>query len=155
MNPGPLAKIAYTVECFLNATRLPDGHKRAQHEEWLVQWLYENDSGRNHAVYQRGNLFCYDKAGKVVKNFALHEAGNMPHDAPSRDKTIWCDGRKISLIDGAAFVNGKLVMLGAAGLILTMPGLVGAHPDDPTKAQVEISTSYSNNNNNNNNNNNG
>ena len=152
MTPKELERIAYTVECFFNATRTEDGPERTAHEERLVRWFHAHAASKPYAIYQDGNVFCYLN-GRMGKSFAL--GGHAP------GKTIWCDGRKISLIDGKAFGNGgALVMLGTTGLILTMPGTVGAHPYDPhNKSGLEFSFGGSDNNNTNNhntnNNNNG
>ena len=150
MTPKELERIAYTVECFFNATRTEDSAERAAHEERLVRWFHAHAASKPSAIYQDGNVFCYMN-GRMGKSFAL--------GGDARGKTIWCDGRKISLIDGKAFSNGgALVMLGTTGLILTMPGAVGAHPGDRQhEAGFELSfdgSDSSNNNNNNNTNNN-
>ena len=145
MTPKELERIAYTVECFFNATRTEDGPERTAHEEWLVKWLHANAASKPYAIYQDGQVFCYSN-GKVGKGFAL--------GGHAQGKTIWCDGRKISLIDGKAFRDGgKLVLLGTTGLILTMPGLVGAHPKD-AQGKTEFSASFDGSNSNNNNNHN-
>ena len=39
MKPAELEKVAYTIECFLNALRLKDDPGRMAIEEWLVRWL--------------------------------------------------------------------------------------------------------------------
>ena len=113
MTPTVMEKLAYTVECFLNATRTPDGGERTAREAQLVKFL--QGDGKRYAVYQGGNVFCHERPGKAADSFTLGK--------PVEGKSIWCDGRKISAVDTEAFrLNGKLVMLGAAGLILTMPG---------------------------------
>lgn len=93
-------------------------------------------------IYQDGSVFCY-LHGTMGKSFAL--AGLV------QGRTLWCDGSKISCIDGQAFRSaGTLVMLGSAGLIMTMPGTAGAHPKQGG-AEFEMSFDASDNNNNNNN----
>lgn len=135
-----LERTAYTVECFLNALRLNDGPARTQIEECLVRWLAgEQRKKGDHAIYSRSAIHCY-RQGRVVQSFALPEVQQI--------RSIWCDGRKLSAIDGDAYAqNGRLVMLGTAGLVLTLPGAAAAAPKQQQRS--------SNNNNNNNNNNNG
>jgi hypothetical protein len=142
MGPQELERIAYNVECFLNALRMHDGRERTVVEEQLVKWL-AGDAGKNgYAVYNLGTIYCHGEGGRLKKRFTL--AG------VKEGRTIWCDGRKISLLDTQGYEKGgKLVMLGAAGLILTMPGS-GAAATSPARRERN-----SNNNNNNNNNNNG
>ena len=143
MTPKELERIAYTVECFFNATRTEDSRERTLHEERLVRWFHANAASKPSAIYQEGQVFCY-LGGRMGKSFAL--------GGDARGKTIWCDGRKISLIDGNAFRNGgAIVMLGTTGLILTMPGAVEAHPRDrQSEAGMELSFDGSDSNNNNN-----
>src|SRR5688572_27618099 len=127
MGRDPLEKIAYTVECLLNATRMRDGPERTVPEEWLTKWLHADTTRKNFAIYQKGNLHCYQD-GKSVKSFPLRGEG--------QGQTIWCNGRKISLLDEDAFAKaGKLVMLGTGALIMTMPGTVAANPADAKKKQ--------------------
>ena len=144
MNPAELEKVAYTVECFLNALHLKDGSGRTTVEEWLVRWL-AGDTRRKEdcAIYRKANIECHS-GGRIIKNFALPEA--------QEPRTIWCDGRKISTIDGDAYNNGQLVMLGVAGLALTVPGVALA---GSARRKEESNCNNNNNNNNNNTNNNG
>ena len=122
MSTPDLERTAYTVECFLNALRMNDGSPRTAIEEWLVRWL----AGATHkrgdcAVYGKSMIDCYS-GDKVVKSFAVPEV--------TQPRTIWCDGSKLSVIDGEEFLStGKLVMLGMAGLVLTMPGMAMKRPE--------------------------
>ena len=140
MSVPDLERTAYTVECFLNALRLDDSHERTVTEEWLVRWL----AGRGHKkgdciIYSKSMIDCYS-GGKVVRSFPVPQA-NQP-------RTIWCDGNKISVIDGEEYLStGKLVMLGTAGLMLTLPGLAAA--DAAARKKEGDGGGNSNNNNNN------
>lgn len=141
MGPDKLQRTAYAVECFLNALRVPDGRARTAVEEKLVRWLADHGGKDGFIVYNLGNVQCC-RGGRPV--------GSVPLADVKEGRTLWCDGRKLSLIDSGAWEKGgKLVMLGTAGLILTMPG-TGAAAAQPKKQERS-----SNNNNNNNNNNNG
>ena len=143
MSLADLPRIAHTVECFLNALRLEDSRARTEIEEWLSKWLAaESGPKLRHVVYSRSNIYCYAD-GKIVHSFSLPTTTEI--------RSLWCDGQKISIIDGDAYQNGgKLVMLGLGGLILTLPGAAAAAGTPRAKEQRS-----SNNNNNNNNNNNG
>ena len=142
MNAPELQRTAYTVECFLNALRLDDGPARTAIEEWLVRWL----AGASHrkgdcAIYRKSGIDCYS-GGKVVNSFAIPEV--------TQARTLWCDGSKLSVIDGDEYLSsGKLVMLGVAGLVLTMPGVAAA--EAATRKKDDQRSSNNNNNNNNNN----
>lgn len=141
MSTNDLQRTAYTVECFLNALRLEDGPERTQLEETLVRWLADAARGKqDHLIYQEGRISC-QAGGKAVQSFDTPQARQI--------QTLWCNGAKLSAIDGAAYSrDAQLVMLGTAGLFLTLPGQVAAK-DAKDKRRS------SNNNNNNNNNNNG
>jgi len=146
MGPQALERIAYTVECFLNALRLPDGRERTVVEEMLVRWLARDAGKDGYVVYNLGNLFCHGAGGRLKKSLQLADA--------KEGRTLWCDGRRISLVETRAYEKGgKLAMLGTAGLILTMPGS-GAAALSPEKRE-RSSNNNNNNNKNNNNNNNG
>ena len=114
-----LQRCAYSVECFLNALRLVDGPERTAIEEWLVRWL----SGPTHqkgdcVIYRQSALECYS-GNRVVKNFPLPQV--------TQPRTLWCNGEKLSAIDAEEYVRrGNLVMLGTAGLLLTLPGAAAA-----------------------------
>ena len=139
MKPDELARTAYTVECFLNALRLDDGPQRTQLEAGLVQWLGEDKNRDGYLVFHQGNL-CQHRGRVVMHRQALPQA--------KQPRTLWCDRKKLSIIDSQAYLSGgKLLMLGTAGLILTLPGSSQAMPQKKERS--------SNNNNNNNNNNNG
>ena len=140
MNAQDLQRTAYTVECFMNALRLEDGNDRTEVEEALVRWLLDDSREKNdHLIYQDQGIACYSR-NHVTQSFAVPLA--------RQKQTIWCNASKLSSIDGSAFNDsGKLVMLGTAGLLLGMPGLVPAQDAKDKKR--------SSNNNNNNNNNNG
>ncbi len=147
VNMPDLERTAYTVECFLNALRMNDGPARTAIEEWLVRWL----TGTSHrkgdcVVYGKSMIDCYS-GGNVVKSFSVPEV--------TQPRTIWCDGSKISVIDGEEFLStGKLVMLGMAGLVLTLPGMAAAETAARRKENDSGGNSNNNDNNNNNNNNN-
>jgi hypothetical protein len=144
--PPDLERTAYSIECFLNALRINDGPERTSTEEWLVRWLTGSSHKQGDCVlYRKSRIECLS-GGKVVKSFAVPEV--------KQSRTIWCDGNKLSVIDGEEFTGtGKLVMLGTAGLLLAMPGMVAA---STTGGKKDKNTGEnSNNNNNNNNNNNG
>ncbi len=129
----PLMQTAFTVERFLDAARIDDGRQRTQMEEWLTQWLAATRGG--YAVYHRGNVYCYEQGGAVARSFSM---------AAQRQQPIWCDGKKLSLLDEQAYLErGALVMLGTAGLLGS-----GA-----SRAEYGVEVSSNNNNNNNNNNN--
>ena len=137
MRAPDLQRIAYTVECFLNALRLEDGAERTSIEEWLVRWL-ANPARRKAdcVIYSKSRIDCYC-GRKVEKSFAV--------PAATQPRTIWCDGNKLSVIDGEEFISkGALVMLGASGLMLTMPGVVAA---DARKKRDSGGNSNNNNNN--------
>ncbi|MDQ1260717.1 MAG: hypothetical protein QG643_2543, partial [Pseudomonadota bacterium] len=138
MNTIDLQRTAYTVECFLNALRLEDGPARTQVEEPLVRWLADSARGKkDHLIYQEGRITCHAE-GKVVQSYDVPQARQI--------QTLWCNSAKLSAIDGAAYSrNAQLVMLGTAGLFLTLPGQAAAK-DAKDKGR------NSNNNNNNNNN---
>jgi len=137
MPPQELERTAHTVECFLNALRLDDGRARTEIEEWLVKWL-SNEANRDaYAIFHHGEIRCHQQR-RIVHNFPLPDVTQL--------RTIWCDRKKLSIIDGEAYANGgKLIMLGTAGLTLTLPGTAAGQPNKKER--------NSNNNNNNNNNN--
>ena len=82
----------------------------------------------------------------MVNSFAVPEV--------TQTRTLWCDGSKLSVIDGEEFMgSGKLVMLGVAGLVLTMPGVAAAEAATRKKDDQRNSNNNNNNNNNNTNNN--
>ena len=138
MTPQDLQRAAYTVECLLNALRLEDSPQRTEIEESLVRWL--TDKARlkeDHLIYQQGSIACYSQ-GRVVKTVALPQAKQV--------QTIWCNAAKLSTIDGAAFSrNGQLVMLGTAGLLLAMPGMVAAKETKDAKSEKRSSNNNNNN----------
>lgn len=139
MKSADLVRTAYTVECFLNALRVADGRERTSTEASLVNWLGDEKNREGYVVYHEGNLFHH--RGRVI----THQAA-LPQATLKR--TLWCNGKKLSIIDGIAYTdNGRLLMLGTAGLILSMPGSGNAASKKEQRS--------SNNNNNNNNNNNG
>lgn len=129
-----LQRIAYTVECFLNALRVEDGPVRTRVEEPLVRWLSDGiRSAKDHLIYQPGRIDCYS-GKRVVQSFDVAQA--------DQSQTLWCDGKKLSIIDPAAFARDmQLVMLGTAGLQL-----------HAASRNWEIGLGWSSNNNNNNNN---
>lgn len=155
MTPLELERTAATVERFLNALRLADGRERTQIESALVAWLLA-DTGRqgHYVIYQSGRIDCFSgqtggNAPRALQTFALPNV-NEPG-------TLWCNSRKLSLIDGASWsASGNMQMLGTAGLLLTLPGLAGSAlaNEPPPRKQGDGgggSGSYNNNNNNNNN----
>lgn len=84
-------------------------------------------------VFHQGNLFCHSRQ-QVAHSVALPQA--------RQSRTLWCDRKKLSIVDGIAYAdNGRLLMLGTAGLILTLPGTGNAPPKKEGRS--------SNNNNNN------
>lgn len=139
MSTKDLQRAAYTVECFLNALRLEDGPERTQLEESLVLWLADGaHSTRDYLIYQQNRISCH-AAGKRVQGFDVPQARQV--------QTLWCNRAKLSAIDGSAYSrDAQLVMLGTAGLFLTLPGPL------PTKERDKRRSSNNNNNNNNNNN---
>jgi len=142
VSPQEIQRAAHTVECFLNALRLEDGPDRTRVEESLVKWLTSDQASKPHAIYTRSNIHCYD-GDQLARSFSL--------PAVSEPLTIWCDRKKLSVIDNRAYVSsGKVVMLGTAGLMLALPG--SPEEEDPNRPGE---AKQSNNNNNNNNNNNG
>ncbi|HSP78199.1 MAG TPA: hypothetical protein VLQ93_06700 [Myxococcaceae bacterium] len=142
MSPQELQRTAHTVECFLNALGLEDGPERTRLEEWLVNWLTKEEAAGPYAIYNRASIHCY-AGDHLTKSFSL--------PGVTERRTIWCDRKKLSIIDAQALSrSGKLVMLGTAGLALGMPG----SPDEPDGKQRLGGGLLSNNNNNNNNNNN-
>ena len=136
MSTKDLQRTAYTVECFLNALRLEDGPARTRIEEPLVRWLADAArSKQDHLIYQEGRIHC-NAEGKAQQTFDVPQARQI--------QTLWCNGAKLSAIDGAAYSrDAQLVMLGTAGLFLTLPGQLPAKERDKSRS--------SNNNNNNNN----
>lgn len=145
MAPAELARTAYTVECFLNALRLDDGRARTEVEERLVKWLSRPNNKTGYAVYSDGNIFCH--AGEE----GSRAIDTIPVPGASRQHAVWCNHKKLSEIDADSYAgSGKLVMLGTAALLLTLPGSAEA-----AAAKSTFELGFSNNNNNNNNNNNG
>ena len=143
MTPQNLQRTAYTVECFLNALRLEDDNDRTEVEEALVRWLLDDTRHKDdHLIYQDQTIACYNR-NHVTQRFAVPRA--------RQKQTIWCNADKLSTIDGSAFRDqGKLVMLGTGGLLLGMPGLVGAQQDAKDKKRNNNNNTNNNNNNNNN-----
>ena len=130
MGPQELERIAYTVECFLNALRVHDGSERTEIEEKLVNWFARDAGKERYAVYNLGSIYCYAKGNKVEQSFSL--------TGVKEGTTVWCDGRKVSLIDTAVYEKaGRVVLLGAAGLLMTMPGTGAAAAQ--TRTQKEVS----------------
>lgn len=145
MAPAELARTAYTVECFLNALRLDDGRARTEIEERLVKWLSRPNNQTGYAVYRDGNIFCH--LGKE----GSRAIDTIPVPTASRRQAVWCNRKKLSEIDAESYAGtGKLVMLGTAALLLTLPGSA-----ETAAAKPGFELGFSNNNNNNNNNNNG
>lgn len=137
MSPQEMERTAHTVECFLNALRLEDGPDRTRSEEWLVKWLTTQEAARPHAIYTRANIHCY-AGDQLTRSFSLPKV--------TEQRTIWCDRKKLSIIDPQAYVStGKLVMLGTTGLALGLPG----GPEEPQGTQRQGGGRQSNNNNNN------
>ena len=114
MTRPDLERTAFTVECFLNALRLNDGAERTHVEAILTRWL----AGPAHRedeflVYSNLKIECRSR-GKEYNTFEVPQA--------ELDKTVWCNGSQIEIIDGEEFRNnGKLVMLGIAGLDFSLP----------------------------------
>lgn len=114
MTRPDLERTAYTVECFFNALRLNDGAERTHVETILTRWL----AGPAHRedeflIYSNSKIECRSR-GKEYNTYEVPKA--------NQDKTIWCDGSSIAIIDGEEFRNnGKLVMLGIDGLDLSLP----------------------------------
>ncbi|MES2952535.1 MAG: hypothetical protein V4858_28740 [Pseudomonadota bacterium] len=140
MQPQDLQRTAYTVECFLNALQLDDTPERTELEETLVRWLVDGARLKeDHLIYQQGAVSCYSR-GHVTEYFEVPLA--------RQEKILWCNGAKLSAIDGPAFSqNAQLVMLGLGGLVLGMPGVSAAAT---AKDKQRSSSSSSSNNNNNN-----
>jgi hypothetical protein len=142
MAPDELARTAYTVECFLNALRLDDGRERTEIEERLVKWLSRTSNTTGYIVFSDGNLFCH--TGKENNRVT----DTIPVPAAKRHHAVWCNRKKLSEIDADSYAgNGKLVMLGTAALLLTLPGSAEAATAKTTR---EIGINNNNNNNNNN-----
>lgn len=152
MNPDRLEKIAFTVERFLNAARIPDGRDRTLVEERLTRTLADHEREAPYAVISQGSLFCYANK-RLISSCRLPPA--VSSSGP--DKAIWCDGGRVSAIDADAYGRaGQLVMLGSLGLVFSMPGALAeddAQESRGKKKETETSISSNNNNNNNNNNN--
>ena len=144
-----LERIAFTVECYLNALSLDDGPARTTIEEKLVRWLVRPVRRQDDClIYRKSGVECFS-GGKMMQRVELPEV--------TQARTLWCDGNTLSAIDGAEQSStGKLVMLGTAGLALALalPGMAMAS-DGSRKKQGDGGGGNSNNNNNNNNNNNG
>ncbi|MEI7611370.1 MAG: hypothetical protein WCK63_00605 [Betaproteobacteria bacterium] len=114
MSRPDLERTAYTVECFLNALRLNDGHERTKLEAILTRWLAAPGHREDEfVIYSDGRVECRSR-GKEYNTFKVPEA--------RQDKTIWCDGSHISIVDGEEFWStGKLRMLGKEGLDISLP----------------------------------
>lgn len=140
-----ILRTAYTVECFLNSLRLKDGPERTQLEENLVYWLADSTRQKSDClIYQNGIVGCYSN-NRMLKSFEVPDA--------QQSQTIWCNPAKLSAIDAQSYArNGALVMLGTAGLLLTLPGSAAAQQ---AMGGSNLGAGMSSNNNNNNNNNNG
>ena len=139
MSATAAERIAYTVECFFNAARIEDSAERTGLEQKVCQCLLDHDKGKPFAVLHRQALFLYRDALSPPVSYAAPQA-----DGPS----VWTDGKKISRLDPVQYQGAQsVILLGAAGLVLTMPGLSQA---EQKKAGVEYSGGVSSNNNNNN-----
>ena len=144
MSTPDLERIAFTVECFLNALSLDDGPARTATEEKLVRWLARPTRRKDDClIYRKAGIDCYS-AGKSIQRIEL--------PGVTQPRTLWCDGSKLSAIDGVEQSStGKLVMLGTAGLALALPGMA-AEPGSAKKKESDGGGNSNNNNNNNNNN---
>ena len=109
-----LERTAYTVECFLNALRWNDGAERTKVEAILTRWLATPGHRLDEFIVNDGKkIQCFSR-GKEYNAFEMPEA--------KQDRTIWCDGSQIAIIDGDEFRrSGKLVKLGVDGLDFSMP----------------------------------
>ena len=146
MTTHHLERTAYTVECFLNALRLEDGSRRVSLEEELVRWFMERLRHKDDFILFQPSppsITCYSEEKPVYAH---------PIPEAVQKRTLWSNGRQISIINGHAFSEtGKLVMLGTAGLLLTMPGMpAAAAGQNSYGASFEQRSSNNNNNNNNN-----
>ena len=112
--PPNLQRTAQTVERFLNALRLADDSARTELEETLVRWLVDGARlQEDHLVYQQFAISCYSR-GHMIEHYEVPWA--------DQTRTLWCNARKLSAIDGPAFtLNAQLIMQGTGGLVLTLP----------------------------------
>lgn len=136
MSRPDLERTAYTVECFLNALRLIDGPERTKLEAILTRWLAAPGHREDEfVIFSAGRIECRSR-GKEYNTFKVPEA--------RQDKTIWCDGSHIAIVDGDEFWStGKLVMQGMDGLDLSLPQASAV--DLAAVAQEGVGTSHSTN----------
>ncbi|MBI1891860.1 MAG: hypothetical protein HYS18_14530 [Burkholderiales bacterium] len=106
MSAPPLEKLAYVTECFMNAANVPDNLERATLEEWLVRWWQLERPGNHYAIYHQKKVYCYAD-GKLAQSFSL--------DAANGSRTLRCDGRKISVVNGQTFEQVAEVDVGGDG----------------------------------------
>lgn len=148
-------KIAYAVECFLNAAGVPESKTRVSIESILVQAMILND--RLYAVYHNNIVQTFIKSDSTLPD-KVGYSYTLPDVTANKDIMLWTDGKEISALDKKAFTsNKKLVLLGAAGLALTAPGIVSANqrPTSSSSNSGGGDSGFSMSSNNNNNNNNG
>lgn len=148
-------KVAYAVECFLNAAGIPESKTRVSIESILVQNMILND--KLYAVYHDNIVQTYTKSEDSSTPDKVGYAYTLSGVDANKDVMIWTDGKEISALDKQAYTkNKKLVLLGAAGLALTAPGIVSASQKQSHSSGGGDSSNLSmGSNNNNNNNNNG
>ena len=119
MSKPDLARAAHTVECFMNALRIPDGPQRTAVEEMLTRWLGGPVRGKTDCVvYHAGRVDCY-LGGKPMKHYDVPGVSEL--------RTIWCDGTHIAVIDGEALRTTRMVVpLEDQSLDISMPGAPAA-----------------------------
>lgn len=149
-------KVAYAVECFLNAAGIPESKTRITIESILVQNMILND--KLYAVYHNRTVQTYIKNDDAGTEDRASHAYTLSEVNTDNGVIVWTDGKEISALDNKAYTKGKkIVLLGAAGLALTAPGIVSANQkQNYSSGGGDSGTTFgmgSNNNNNNNNNN--
>lgn len=114
MSKPDLERAAHTVECFMNALRVPDGPKRTAVEEMLTRWLGGPVRGKTDCiVYHAAKVDCY-LGGRPMKTYELPGVAEL--------RTIWSDGTHIIVIDGEAFRSTRsLIALEDQELDFSMP----------------------------------
>lgn len=139
----------FTVETFLDQARIDDTPERRALEQRLIEGLSSSPARFDAVVFDQGRVIAYLKGAAV-----LSTAFEGTH--PTR--TLWCNDRRLSLMDGQAFRSGApWVFLGVAGLatVAAAQSLPGQEEEEARRNASSSSGGTSSNNNNNNNNNNG
>lgn len=160
MSTPPFLRTAFTLETFLDQAGIADTPKRRQLEERLVQGLASRPALYDALVYDQGRVIAY-LDGRVE----LSESFDGAHPT----LTLWCNDRRLSLMEPTAYRTGAAwVFLGVGGLatMATAQTLLETDEEEARRdataggggsfsGDMSTNNNNTNNNNNNNNNNNG